>query len=383
MRCEEFERVIFSGGEATPEMREHAKGCAACRALLDHADVLAGARELDEGLDVPASFARGWRARVRGEAAQRRPGFARRLADGLLSHRNWMRGVAVAACAVALIGVGAQWGGRGGAGEAYSAQRASVKSAPRLYSENTSYDAEYEESVMDGGLARGAESGSSAQSERKIIRTAQLSLDVSDMDAAVAAVRERTQALGGTVDSCEVSGRRGEGRWASLSLSIPSEALDGFLSGAGELGEVTREASQTADMTDRYYDNESRLESARAQKKRLDELYAQAQDMSDIIAITDALYSLQGEMDRLTGANQRIDARVELSQVTLTLNEAESEAPRAFAARLRESAEEGFASLGAFLQSAVLFAVWALPWAAGIALLALLVLLARRLIRRG
>lgn len=377
MRCEEFERIIFSGGEATPEMREHAKGCAACRALLDHADVLAGARELDAELEVPASFARGWRARVRGAAAERRPGFMRRLADAMFSRRSLMRGVALAACAVALVGVGAQLGSRSGAGEAYSMQLASAKYAPRLYSDSETYDAaEYEEveGVMDGGAA--------AQSERKIIRTAQLSLDVSDMDAAVSAIRERAQALGGTVDSCEINGRRGEGRWASLSLSIPSESLDGFLCGAGELGEVTREASQTADMTDRYVDNESRLESARAQKKRLDELYAQAQDMSDIIAITDALYSLQEEMDSLTGANQRIDARVELSQVTLTLNEAESEAPRAFAARLRESAEAGLASLGAFMQGVVLFAVWALPWAAGLALLALLVLLARRLMRR-
>ena len=44
MRCEEFERIIYEGGSATPDMQAHAERCAACRALMENAGVLAGAR---------------------------------------------------------------------------------------------------------------------------------------------------------------------------------------------------------------------------------------------------------------------------------------------------------------------------------------------------
>ena len=148
---------------------------------------------------------------------------------------------------------------------------------------------------------------------------------------------------------------------------------------------MTRESSQTTDMTDTYYDNASRLESARAQKQRLDELYAQAQDMSDIIEITDALYDLQWEIDALTGANQRIDTRVALSQVSISLTEKASEEPEetpGFLTRLKESAEDGLGALGDFLESLVLFVVWAAPWLALIEAVVAVVTIVRRLRRR-
>ena len=72
MRCEELERIVFSGAEVTDEMRKHAASCAACRALLENADVLSVAADLDADVQVPDSFAASWRAAVRSDAAKRR-----------------------------------------------------------------------------------------------------------------------------------------------------------------------------------------------------------------------------------------------------------------------------------------------------------------------
>ena len=390
MRCEEFERIILSGGEITPDMRDHAQHCAACRALEENADVLSGARDMDRDVEVPASFCRGWRAQVRRDAAMRRPSLRERISDGLagLNRRMVLRGAAVAACALVLVGVGAQLGGRESVSDTYSAKARTANYA--LSSAGAAYGTSYDSAAMfaeeDSGEteARSLSDGA-AQSERKIVRTAQMSVEVEDMDAAVAALQERVQALGGTVDSCEISGRRGEGRWASLTLSVPSGALDGFLSGAGALGTVTREASQTTDMTDTYYDNASRLESARAQKQRLDELYAQAQDMSDIIEITDAIYDLQWEIDTLTGANQRIDTRVALSQVSISLTEKASDAPEEtpdLLTRVKESAQDGVEALADFLESLLLLIIWALPWLVLIAAVVAVIAGIRRVRRR-
>ena len=239
---------------------------------------------------------------------------------------------------------------------------------------------EIEEDTATGAGARSLSDGA-VQSERKLVRTAQLSIEVTDMDEAVLALQSRTQALGGVVDSCEVSGRKGAGRWASLTLSVPSAELSGFLAGAGELGTVTRESMQTVDMTDTYYDNASRLESARAQKQRLDELYAQAEKMSDIIEITDALYQVQWEIDQLSGANQRIDAQAALSQVSITLSEkavAEPVEKPGFLEQLRRSAMDGVSGLAEFAQALLLFIAWALPWLAVIGVIAAVAVLAVR-----
>ena len=389
MRCEEFERIILSGGEITPDMREHAQRCAACRALMENADVLSGVREMDNDVEPPASFGRGWRAAVRREAAMRRPKLSERLADwgSGFRHPALMRGAAAAACALVLIGVGTQLGGRGSVDDTYVnyARSASPKVMSASYDTGAAYDSyESADATAAGAGARSLSDGAT-QSDRKLVRTAQLSVEVKDMDVAIDALTGRVQALGGTVDACEISGRKADGRWASLTLSVPSESLDGFLSDAGGLGTVTRESSQTTDMTDTYYDNASRLESARAQKQRLDELYAQAQDMSDIIEITDALYDLQWEIDALSGANQRIDTRVALSQVSISLTEKADEEPAeelGFLTRLKESAEDGLGALGDFLESLVLFAVWAVPWLAVIAVVVAVVTLIRRLLSR-
>ena len=389
MRCEEFERIILSGGEITPDMREHAKHCAACRALMENADVLSGAREMDKGVEPPASFCRGWRAAVRRDAAMRRPKLSERLADWVSGFRHpaLMRGVAVAACALVLVGVGAQLGGRDSVSDVYEtyARNASPKLMSASYDNGATYDSyEVAEDTVAGAGARSLSDGA-VQSERKLVRTAQLSVEVKDMDAAIDALTGRVQALGGTIDACEIGGRRGENRRGSLELIVPSTSLDGFLSDVGGLGTVTRESIQTTDMTDTYYDNASRLESARAQKQRLDELYAQAQDMSDIIEITDAIYDLQWEIDALTGANQRIDTRVALSQVSISLTEKASEEPEetpGFLERVKESAEDGLGALGDFLESLVLFVVWAAPWLALIAAVVVVVTIVRRLRRR-
>ena len=345
---------------------------------------------MDRDVEVPASFCRGWRAQVRRDAAMRRPSLRERISDGLasLNRRMVLRGAAVAACALVLVGVGAQLGGRESVSDTYSAKARTANYA--LSSAGAAYGTSYDSAAMfaeeDSGEteARSLSDGA-AQSERKIVRTAQMSVEVEDMDAAVAALQERVQALGGTVDSCEISGRRGEGRWASLTLSVPGGALDGFLSGAGALGTVTREASQTTDMTDTYYDNASRLESARAQKQRLDELYAQAQDMSDIIEITDAIYDLQWEIDTLTGANQRIDTRVALSQVSISLTEKASDAPEEtpdLLTRVKESAQDGVEALADFLESLLLLIIWALPWLVLIAAVVAVIAGIRRVRRR-
>lgn len=210
---------------------------------------------------------------------------------------------------------------------------------------------------------------------RKIVRSAQIDLETSQFDETLETIRNKTALCGGSISYCTISGRPEDGRYASLELSIPENMLDAFLADAGALGSVTRESSHSVDMTDQYQDNASRLESAMAQKRRLDELYQQAQNMEDIVTLTNALFDIQQQIDSLTGANQSIDQRAANAQVSLSLTETLQAPALPFGDRLAEQASLGLKAFARTLGDGVLFLTWALPWLGIAALLALLVFL--------
>lgn len=381
MRCEELETILFSGREILPEerenMRRHAERCEPCRVLMEQADVLAGARTLNADVEVPESFARGWRAAVRERA--KHPTAAQRLAawaHGAAGRGFAVRAAAYACCAVVLLGVGARLGA--GTPQAYG-KRAGGVSEYQIMAEE-----------MDGGvmMSRGmsgmpeAGTDDSWDSGRRIVRSAQLEMTTDAFDAALEEVSAQTAAAGGSITSCDVIGTPEDGRYANIELSIPEEALDGFMAKTGVLGTVTREYSQALDMTSQYQDNASRLESARAQKQRLDELYQSAQSMEDIVAITNALFEVQQQIDSLTGANNSIDQRAANAQISLSITEvvAQEEPDAPLTQQLAHQAGQGVQALGEFLSGALLFAAWALPWlgAAGVLMLAVLVIMRMR-----
>ena len=379
MRCEEFERVMFEGGDVTPQMLEHAKVCEACRALMENADVLRECAQMDEQAEIPDSFARGWRAAVRSEAAKgREPGLKEKLTAWLsgFSGQRSARVLGYAMCAVALVGVGVLLGNGGRLENSVSEHKAltmSYRSMPQnSVMARGAYGAGMETAAMyDSAMLE--ETVEAETQERKIVRTAQLSVEVVDMDEAMRSLKEQVFALGGAVILQEVDGVKGEGRYGNMELSVPSDALDGFLATAGGLGKVKRTSMEETDMSASYYDNASRLESARAQKQRLDELYADAEEMSDIVTITDALFDVQREIDALAGQNAWIDDRASNARVNIALVEPKAEAPleeNGFFAQLAYSFMDGVKSIGAFFGSLVLFAVWALPWLVLIALIA-------------
>jgi len=158
---------------------------------------------------------------------------------------------------------------------------------------------------------------------------------------------------------------------ADMTLSVPQERLDDFLSGAAELGRVVRRMDSADDMTAIYQDTASRLESARAQKAQLDALYAKAADMADVIAITDALFDVQQQIESLEGSNRWIDDRADHAQVNITLSETLQEG-KGFFGRIAGSFTGGFAAIGSLISGVVMAAAWLLPWAllAGAAVLA-------------
>ena len=102
----------------------------------------------------------------------------------------------------------------------------------------------YENSAPALGARSAAEKSAAnngAETEKKIVRNAWLNLRTDRFDETVQALCEQIEQAGGVVESRDISGAKNASRSANLTLRVPSDMLDGVLSGAGEWGEVTRE----------------------------------------------------------------------------------------------------------------------------------------------
>ena len=368
MRCEELEAIVFSGREISAEEREemeaHAQTCEACRALLDHADVLSGMQHIDEDVTTPESFKTGWRSAIRQTP--------RVISIGDWMRRKGARGVGYAACAALVFAAGAGMGRLSGED---TAARTAYDYDYGAYDTYEAYPQEdavalYENSAPALGARSAAEKGaandSTAEDEKKIVRNAWLTLKTERFDEAVSARCGQIEQAGGVVESRDISGAKNASRSASLTLRVPSDMLDGVLSGAGEWGEVTREQTSAVDMTSTYTDNASRLESARAKKRQLDALYEKAENMEDIITLTDAIFDVQEEIEWLEGQNRRIDNQASMATLYVTINEKSSavSAKQPFFTRLGRQLADGWENFGEFVSNAVLGLTYALPWAA-------------------
>lgn len=384
MRCEELEAIVFSGREITAEeraeMEAHAETCEACRALMDNADALRGMQRIDEDVTPPESFTRGWRMAIR-------------QTPRVISISDWMRrkGVRVigyAACAALVFAAGTGVGRLGG-----NEKNVARTAYDYDYGASDTYEAYpqedavalYENSAPALGARSAAEKGaandSTAEDEKKIVRNAWLTLKTERFDEAVSALCGQIEQAGGVVESRDISGAKNASRSASLTLRVPSDMLDGVLSGAGEWGEVTREQTSAVDMTSTYTDNASRLESARAKKRQLDALYEKAETMEDIITLTDAIFDVQEEIEWLEGQNRRIDNQASMATLYVTINEKSSAvaAKQPLLTRMGEEFVEGMENFGEFVFGVVLGLIYALPWAA---VAAVVIALARRWVRK-
>lgn len=371
MRCEELEAIVFSGREISAEEREemeaHAQTCEACRALLDHADVLSGMQHIDEDVTAPESFKTGWRSAIRQTP--------RVISIGDWMRRKGARVVGYAACAALVFAAGTGMGRLSGED---TAARTAYDYDYGAYDTYEAYPQEdavalYENSAPALGARSAAEKGaandSTAEDEKKIVRNAWLTLKTERFDEAVSALCEQIEQAGGVVESRDISGAKNASRSANLTLRVPSDMLDGVLSGAGEWGEVTREQTSAVDMTSTYTDNASRLESARAKKRQLDALYEKAENMEDIITLTDAIFDVQEEIEWLEGQNRRIDNQASMATLYVSVSEKSSavSAKQPFFTRLGRQLADGWENFGEFVSNAVLGLTYALPWVAAAA----------------
>jgi len=167
--------------------------------------------------------------------------------------------------------------------------------------------------------------------DRMVIRTAQLTVEVPDMESALAQARQIATRDGGFVSASNthIEKVNDQDRMvADLTLQVRSDAADSALSDLRGLGKVTTESSGSQDITEEYVDLTSNLRNLQASETAILKLMDKANQIQDVLALQRELTNVRGQIERIQGRKNYLERRSDMATITLALRLPPVEATR-------------------------------------------------------
>jgi hypothetical protein len=197
----------------------------------------------------------------------------------------------------------------------------------------TACGAQAPQSASDAKVETASEaaSGEAGAVARKLIKTVDLDVQVSDTTEASEELRSLASEMGGYV-SAMTAYRRNELLYYSLTLRVPVERLDGAVERIKSLAtRVDRESIRTEDVTEKYIDLEARLTTLKATETELRSLLAESRERQhkaeDIMTIYEKLTEIRSLIEQIEGQLKALDSLATLSTINVQLIPTESAKP--------------------------------------------------------
>jgi hypothetical protein len=205
------------------------------------------------------------------------------------------------------------------------------------YSSSTNAAGAPEMSVaMDGYDARKADEGPLRSSlpsnqpaedallKQKIIYTADVSLKVEDVKAAVSAITEKVSSVDGYISESRINVGENE-TTGYLIAKIPANQFNAFKGDLSQFGTISDEHMYTDDISRQYFDVETRLRSWQAQEERYLDILKKAETVEDILKIENSLANVRQEIEALKGQLKYWDNRVDYSEIRISVSAKKSD----------------------------------------------------------
>ena len=220
----------------------------------------------------------------------------------------------------------------------------------------------------------------------KMIYRANLELETTEFEKAQGDIVTLTNQLGGYFEEQSSNNYSAGYRSASYTVRVPAAQFEAFLHQIGELCRVRYQTQSAENVSERYYDMESRLETAKIKLDRLQELLSRAEAMEDIITLESAISDTEYQIESLSGELRHYDALIDYSTIYVTLNEVykvteQDNAPLTFGQRIRNAFREGLRDFGDFLEDAA--EMLAYSWLTLVIVAAAVVLIVKLIRRKG
>ncbi len=156
---------------------------------------------------------------------------------------------------------------------------------------------------------------------RKIIRDAEISVEVNSFKDASERAAAICEAQGGYVESSSAQASKGDLRSGTIVLRVPAERFEDAIADIETLGRVRSKQVIGRDVTEEYVDLEVRLLNWQQQEKQLLAIMSKATKVSDVLQVQTELGRVREQIERITGRLRFLKSQIAFSKVTLELFE--------------------------------------------------------------
>jgi hypothetical protein len=169
-----------------------------------------------------------------------------------------------------------------------------------------------------------ADSGSGTLTpDTKIIKTAILTIEVDDVPGSVEFLKNLATQKGGYLSSTNVQKNYNNRLTGTVIIRIPAKEFETTLTGVQAIGTVKSVSTQGQDVTEEYVDLQAQKNSYQNQLAQYNEIMKKAVNVEDVITVQQQIDRVQTELNRLEGRLKYLDSRIDLSTITVNLQEPE------------------------------------------------------------
>ncbi|NPA34770.1 MAG: DUF4349 domain-containing protein [Chlorobi bacterium] len=206
------------------------------------------------------------------------------------------------------------------------------------------------------------------QSQRKIVYEGEIWIVDDNLDSIRQLVHAKTREYGGYIkhERYEKSDQT-----IHITVGVPSENFFAFMEFLKNTGEkVVEYTITTEDITDRYYDLQTRLKVKKETEKRYLELLNKAQTIDEILQVQERLEAVRRDIEHIEGRIKMYDRMVTYSTIRIKISKETPDTPgyeASYWEKVRKSIEIGIDILE--YASLVFIALWPIWVAIALALL--------------
>lgn len=170
--------------------------------------------------------------------------------------------------------------------------------------EDALFEAEYDSDASNGG---------GVQVEQKLIKNGSLSLEVQSLLGLEEKAESFAKKFGGYISNSNSS------EWDfNCEIKIPSRRFEEAMAEAGSFGKILSRSENCRDVTDEFYDLESRINTKKILKVKLEGYLSSAKDIKDLLQIERQLNQVISELESMEGRMKRLSNQIDFS--TLNMN---------------------------------------------------------------
>jgi hypothetical protein len=182
----------------------------------------------------------------------------------------------------------------------------------------------YGEAVAPMPANTPADSGSGTLTpDTKIIKTAFLTIEVNDVPGSVELLKNLAAQKGGYLSSTNVQKNYNNRLTGSVIIRVPAKEFETTLTGVQAIGTVKSVSTQGQDVTEEYVDLQAQKTAYQNQLAQYNEIMKKAVKVEDVITVQQQIDRVQTQLNRLDGRLKYLDSRIDLSTITVNLQEPE------------------------------------------------------------